>query len=59
MTLPYTVSIKYIKVDFSQNVLYHIKEITKKYFSWVFTERVTYVHRFELYLALNKCVLKV
>ncbi len=45
------VNIKDIKVQFSQNVLYHVKDdffvykkkqITKKDISWVFTERVTY-----------------
>ncbi len=41
---------KYIKVPFSQNVLYHMKnnflvensKSPKNYFSWVFTERVTF-----------------
>ncbi len=54
--------IKDINVTFLQNIPYHMKDvfcrkkqITKNYFSWVFTERVTYVYERHIYMHLHAC----
>ncbi len=54
LTWPYSVNIKDIKVKFTQYVLFHMKNdfffFTKNDFSWVFTERVTNTHTYNIHL---------